>query len=124
MKFLILLSFLFVHACHGTAAFAAVASDDYELIAASQTDQILGPGTAATKQGDVLEMLIITPETTGPGLVAIQDGDATAINVYTGGTVSAELQPIVIKLGAKSRVGSWSVTTGANVHVVAVGKFR
>ena len=96
---------------------------DYELVAASQSVQVLGPNTATTKQGDLLERLIITPETTAPGLVAIKDGSGTAINVYTGGTVSAELQPIIVPIGARSAIGSWQITTGANVHVVAVGRF-
>ncbi len=120
-------SFLFVfalmlHACGcGGIAFAATDSQDYELVAKSQTDQVLGPKGGA---GDVIVLLVVTPETTAPGLVAIQDGSGTAVNVYTGGTVSAELQPIIIPLGAKSTGGAWSVTTGDNVHVVAVGKFK
>jgi hypothetical protein len=97
---------------------------DYELIAASQTDQILGDRSVSTVTGQVLERLVIVPETTGPGLVAIQDGSGTAINVYTGGTVSAELQPIIVPLGVVSVTGSWQITTGVNVHVIAVGKFN
>lgn len=125
MRFFILTLFaMMVHACGCTSAFADVAVTDYELIAKSQTAQVMGPSTATTKAGMVLERLIITPETTAPGLVAIKDGSGTAINVYTGGTVSAELQPIVIDLHARSLVGSWQVTTGDNVHVIAVGKFN
>jgi len=99
-------------------------STDYELIAASQTDQPLGAKTTLTTPGMVLERLIIVPETTTPGLVAIQDGSDTAINVYTGGTVSAALEPIVIELQLRSLAGSWSITTGAAVHVIAVGRFN
>lgn len=91
----------------------------YELIAASQTDQALG---ATGIKGDILERLIIVPETTGAGTVAIQDGDGTAINVFVAGTL-ADLSPIVIDFGMPSIVGAWSVTTGANVHVIAIGQF-
>ena len=100
----------------------SVKNTDYELIVASQTDQVLGPGTATTKIGDILERLIIVPETTAAGTVAIQDGTDTAINVFVAGTLS-DLHPIIIELGARSVTGSWQVTTGANVHVIAVGRF-
>lgn len=96
---------------------------DYELVAASQSTQVLGPGTATTKVGDILEKLIIVPETTGAGTVAIKDGSDTAINVFVSGTLS-DLHTIIIPVGARSRTGSWQVTTGANVHVIAVGRFR
>lgn len=92
---------------------------DYELVAASQTDQVLGPKGAT---GDLLERLIIVPETTGAGTVAIQDGAGTEINVFVTGTLE-DLKPLHVHLGARSRAGAWSVTTGANVHVVAVGRF-
>jgi hypothetical protein len=93
---------------------------DYELVAASATDQVAGP---VGGRGDVLERLIIVPETTAAGTVAIQDGDGTAINVFVTGTL-ADLSTIVIPIGARSRVGAWSITTGANVHVIAVGSFK
>lgn len=92
----------------------------YETVAAGQTDQVLGATGAA---GDVLETLIIVPATTGPGVVQIQDGSGTAITVYTGGTVGADLTPISLRLDIVSVAGAWSVTTGANVSVLAIGKF-
>ena len=97
-----------------------VAPTDYELIAASQTDQVCGPTGGV---GDLLERLIIVPETTGAGTVAIQDGADTAINVFVTGTLS-DLHPIIIPLGMRSATGSWQITTGANVHVIAVGRFK
>lgn len=97
----------------------AMYNTQYELIAASQTDQVCGP---VGKLGDILERLIIVPETTAAGTVAIQDGDGTAINVFIAGTLS-DLHPIIIPIGARSVTGAWSVTTGANVHVIAVGNF-
>ena len=106
----------------GVAATAAVPSTDYELVAASQSTQVLGPNTITTKQGQILEKLIIVPETTGAGTVAIKDGADTAINVFVSGTLS-DLHTIVIPINARSVTGSWQVTTGANVHVIAVGQF-
>jgi hypothetical protein len=95
---------------------------DYELIAPSQSAQVLGPGTATTKTGDILERLIIVPETTAAGTVSIKDGADAAINVFVAGTLS-DLHTINIPIGARSMTGSWQVTTGANVHVIAVGRF-
>lgn len=98
---------------------------DYELVAASQTTQVIGPqsATSSTSVGDILEKVIIIPETTGAGTVAIKDGGDTAINVFVAGTLS-DLKPHVIYLGARSRSGAWQITTGANVHVIAVGRFK
>lgn len=92
---------------------------DYETVAASQTDQALGPTGNA---GDILERLIIVPETTGAGTVSIKDGSGSAINVFIAGTLS-DLKPHVIAIGARSTSGGWKVTTGANVHVIGIGRF-
>lgn len=95
----------------------------YETVAASQTDQMLG-GSGA--KGDILERLIIVPATTAPGVVQIKDGDGSAITVYTGGTVGADLTPIVVDVHAictAATTPGWKVTTGANVSVVAIGRF-
>lgn len=93
--------------------------NDYETIAASQSDQALGP---VGKKGDILERLIIIPATTGAGNVSIKDGSGSAISVFVTGTL-ADLTPIVIPLGMRSSDGAWKVTTGANVSVIAVGSF-
>lgn len=97
---------------------------DYELVAASQTAQILGASTATTvtpgKQ--YLSHLIVVPETTGAGTVAIKDGSDTAINVFVSGTLPST-QSFVIPIRMINKTGSWQVTTGANVHVIAVGHF-
>ena len=90
----------------------------YETVAKSQTGQVLGPTGA---QGDYLTRLIIVPETTGAGTVALLDG-VTSMNVFVTGTLS-NLTPIVIEFGMPSATGAWSVTTGDNVHVIAVGAF-
>lgn len=95
---------------------------DYEHVAASQTDQVLG-GNGTT--GDRLYGLVIIPATTSPGAVAIQDGAGSAITVFAGGASSvSNLVPFFVPLaGIKSSAGAWQVTTGANVSVLAVGTF-
>ena len=92
----------------------------YETIAASQSDQALGVNGVA---GDILNRLVIVPATTGAGTVSIKDGSGSAINVFVTGTLS-DLKPIVLDIEAVSTSGGWKVTTGANVSVIAVGKFR
>lgn len=116
MKFLILISLLFV----GVFAFAGKYPTDYETVAAGQTDQVLGPVGGA---GDLLERLIIVPATTGAGTVQIQDGAGTEITVFATGTLT-DLSPIIIPIGARSSAGAWKVTTGSNVSVIAVGAFK
>jgi hypothetical protein len=100
--------------------FAEPPHTDYELVAASQSTQVLGP---IGGQGDVLEMLIIVPEAVTAGTVAIKDGSGSAINVFVTGTLP-DLKTIVIPIGARSAQGAWQVTTGADVHVIAVGRFK
>jgi hypothetical protein len=90
----------------------------YEHVAASQTAQVLG-GTGAT--GDYLHRLICTVSTAATGNVVIIDGAfshtilpasaGTGVNTYN------------IEVNAISRSGSWKVTTGAGVEVIAVGIF-
>ena len=98
---------------------------DYELVAASQTTQVIGPqaATGVFSIGDILETVLIVPETTGAGTVAIKDGSDTAINIFVAGTLS-DLTPIVVRINSRSRVGAWQITTGANVHVIAIGRFK
>lgn len=96
--------------------------DQYETVAASQTDQVLGATGAV---GDFLDRVLIIPATTAAGVVQIQDGSDTAITIFTGGGTTALtiLTPVSIDIRAASRTGAWSITTGANVSVIAFGKF-
>jgi hypothetical protein len=94
---------------------------DYETVAASATDQVLGP-TGGT--GDWLATVWIVPATTSPGAVSIKDGAGSAITVFTGGATSvSNLVPFPVTLGIKSAAGAWKVTTGTNVSVIASGNF-
>lgn len=92
----------------------------YETVAAGVTGQVLG-GTGA--KGDYISHLLVIPATTSPGVVTLIDG-ATSLALFPGGATSVtSLIPFTIPLGANSANGPWSVTTGANVSVVAFGRF-
>ena len=94
-------------------------NSSYETIAASQTDQVLGPVGAA---GDYLDRIIIKVNAAATGTVDIQDGAGTAIPIMPaspGGGVGC----YVVELKIHSRAGAWSVTTGAGATVLAIGNF-
>lgn len=95
---------------------------NYETVAASQSAQIIGATGAA---GDYLVGLLIVPATTAAGAVSVTDGTGSAITVFAGGGTTAltTLIPFFVPLGMRSITGAWKVTTGANVSVIAVGKF-
>lgn len=94
---------------------------DYETVAASATDQVLGP-TGAT--GDWISIVWIIPATTSPGAVSIKDGAGSAITIFTGGATSvSNLVPFPVSLGARSAAGAWKMTTGTNVSCFCVGNF-
>ena len=96
------------------------AVDEYETVAASQTDQVIGP-TGAT--GDYLKHVLVIPATVSPGVVTVKD-NTTAVVSFPGGTDSLlTLHPFVIPVEAASTSGAWKITTGANVSVFAVGNF-
>lgn len=91
-------------------------------VAAAQADIALGRSGGV--RGDRLQHLLIVPATTSPGAVSIKDGGGAAKVVFTGGAASvSSLVPFVAFVDANSEVGAWSVTTGADVSVQAVGDF-
>lgn len=92
---------------------------DYETVAASQTDQVLGTTGAP---GDYLSKLICVVATAATAQVQIKDGSGSAITVLPnspGGGIGTYTVPI----GAKCTGVGWKVTTGAGVSVIAVGAF-
>lgn len=100
---------------------ADIGAGNYETVAASQTDQVLG---AAGASGDYLVGVLIVPASTSPGAVSVKDGAGSAITVFAGGTDSvSNLVPFFVPLGINSGAGAWQVTTGANVSAIGVGNF-
>lgn len=94
---------------------------DYETVAASQTDQMMGATGAI---GDRLDGVLIIPATTSPGAVSIEDGNTNTV-IFAGGASSvASLVPFYVPLGGiLSVAGGWEITTGANVSAIAFGQF-
>jgi hypothetical protein len=94
---------------------------EYETVAASQTDQVIGATGAA---GDYLSHVVVSPGTAGCGVVTIKDNATTIIAFPGGGTTAlSNLIPFIIPVGITSTSGAWKITTGANVTCVAVGNF-
>jgi hypothetical protein len=92
---------------------------EYETVAAAQTDQVLG---ATGGVGDFLHRLVIVVATAATAAVTIKDGGGSAISIEPnspGGGVGT----YNIELNMVSRVGAWSVTTGAGSSVIAIGRF-
>lgn len=97
-------------------------TSDYETVAASQSDQVLGATGAI---GDLLAGVLIVPGTTSPGAVSIKDGAGSAITIFAGGASSVgDLKPFLVDLkGLKATGAGWKVSTGANVSAIGIGKF-
>lgn len=97
---------------------------NYNTVAASQTDQVLSriSGGSTGQTGDFLESVIINAGSTTPGVVTIKDG-TTAIITTTVGTATVMPYIVSIPIRAYSKTGSWKISTGAAVQVVAVGYF-
>lgn len=89
-----------------------------EVVAAGATDQLLGTTGGG---GDFLSHIVIQPATTAAGTVTVKDG-STTIFTFTSGTLS-DLASITIPFNYWSS-GALSITTGANVSVLAVGQFK
>lgn len=100
------------------APVVSYAPGEYQSVAVSQTDKVLGPVGAV---GDYIEGLLCTVATAATSGVLIQDGNDTAIPVLPDNVaaVGSYFLPIL----ATSRSGPWSVTTGAGVTVLATGRF-
>lgn len=93
---------------------------DYETVAASQSDQVLG---ATGGVGDFLHSLILVVATAATATVSIKDGTGSAISVFPalpgGGVGTYRLEFNVV-----STNGAWKITTGAGVSAIAIGRFK
>lgn len=88
----------------------------YEPVAASQASAPVGPATA----GVLLSQLVIQPTSIAPGPVTLLDG-STPVYSWPGTSAHpAHLPPVIIPLGIAS-VDGWTLATGVDVEVLAVG---
>lgn len=94
-----------------------VGGSEYETVAASQTDQILGTAGA---RNDFLARLVLNVIAVATASVTITDG-TTAIVVQTAN--SAVLGAQTVEIGIRATTGPWKITTGAGVTAIAVGHF-
>lgn len=87
----------------------------------ASTDTPLGdPGAI----GDYLDHVTVFPAIVACGDVVIKDGTTTIATFPGGGTAAlVDGKPFDIPVRAVSVSGQWSVTCGASVAAVAVGKF-
>jgi hypothetical protein len=99
--------------------FSRGSTGEWETVAASQTDQVLG---ATGKLGDYIEGLIIVVATAATAQVQIKDGAGSAITVFPN-SPGAGVGTYNVALGMRSAAGAWKITTGAGVSVIAVGNF-
>lgn len=93
---------------------------DYETVAASQTDQILGPAGAV---GNVIDKIIVSVATAATSTCSIKDGNGSAIVITAANT---PIGVYTVLLGARcvnATTPGWKVTTGAGCTAVAVGRF-
>lgn len=89
----------------------------YGTVAASQTDQVIGPTGA---KGDLLEQVIVTVGTAATSTVSLKDGSGSSIPLVAANT---PIGVYSITIGARTSDGAWKVTTGAGATAIAVGKF-
>jgi len=111
----------------GAHALALESGECYVAVAASQTEAVL-----TERVGTIIKRLIIFPTDPACGVVTLHDGKGTGntdLFTWPGGVTTALLEelPIVLELGIRAvdTTGTltsegWCVTTGANLHVLAV----
>ena len=87
-----------------------------EAIAASQTNVVVG-ATGAT--GDYLHRLVVAVATAATSTVSVIDGSTTVLAIPANTPIGV----YSIEINGVSATGSWKITTGAGVSVLAVGIF-
>ena len=88
----------------------------YEAVAASQTNQVLGP-TGATQ--DYLHRIVVAVATAASSTVDVIDGSTTVLSIPANTAIGV----YSIEINAVSANGAWKITTGAGVSVLAMGIF-
>ena len=91
---------------------------DYETVAASQSDQVLG---STGEVGDYLERIVIQVATAATAAVTVKDGSTTIFSFANSPGSGIGVYPVSLQV--KSKTGPFKVTTGAGSTVLCVGKF-
>lgn len=99
-----------------------VIAKDFQQVPASTTAQLTGQKGVGFV-GDIIEGILITPTATTTGGVTLTDIGGNTIEILAPGVLS-DLKPFYAKLGAKSVVGPFSITTGVAVLATAFGRFQ
>lgn len=87
-----------------------------EAVAASQSNVVLG-ATGAT--GDYLHRLVVAVATAATSTVSVIDGSTTVLSIPANTPIGV----YSLDINGVSATGSWKITTGAGVSVLAVGIF-
>lgn len=93
--------------------------NEYETVAASQTNQALGATGAV---GDYLEGVLCIVSTAATSQVQVKDGSGTAFTVLPN-NVGAGVGTYFVPCGWTSTSGAWQITTAAGVAAVGSGDF-
>ena len=88
----------------------------YETVAVSQSNQVLGVTGAA---GDYLHRLVVAVATAATSTVSVIDGSTTVLAIPANTPVGV----YDVDIEAAAVTGPWKITTGAGVTVLAVGIF-
>jgi len=114
----ILILFALLFSINAEAQYNQMPLTDYEAVAVSQTDQVIGPVGGS---GDILYVLVVSVATSATGTVSIKDGSGSAIVITAANT---PIGVYTVILNARSTGGAWKVTTGAGATALAVGRFK
>lgn len=111
-------------ACFGMIAALIAHADsnyptDYQSLPASSALTTIGVAGGA---GTYIDKLIIVPSTTTMGGIALVDSPAT-IQILMPGLI-ADIKPIVVPVGMRSRNGSFRLLSSGGAAVIAVGKLK
>lgn len=90
---------------------------EYEDVAASQTDQVMGTTGAA---GDLLHAVHCVWTAAPAAVASIKDGTGSAINIFE---VKGAAGSQTVVLDIVSADGGWKVTTSTNMTCIGVGRF-
>ena len=90
---------------------------EYEAVAASQTDQVMGTTGAA---GDLLHAVHCVWTAAPAAVTSIKDGTGSAINIFE---VKGAAGSQTVVLDIVSADGGWKVTTSTNMTCIGVGRF-